>query len=124
MFADAPQCYCTYRIHGPNGHPLSPLSFGLHRNYWGNPPGVGVGFQPPPSSDHFGEVALREDVTAEVEKHLGQMPGLRYVEVVQEVMGPLDAEGVGVVETRRWRVDNPALGRQVDEGAEPPRLAR
>ena len=44
MFADAPQLYCDYQLFDPRGNALDVLDFGLHRNYWGNPVGEGVGF--------------------------------------------------------------------------------
>src|SRR5580704_16284260 len=53
MFEDAPLLYCDYAVTDPDGRPLELLDFGLHRNYWGNPLGVGVGFEPPPSLDIF-----------------------------------------------------------------------
>jgi len=131
MFADAPQLYCDYHLYGPDGKELhlerpdgkglvrvfgEPVpTFGLHRNYWGNPIGAGVGFIPPRSADEFGTVASRDEVTAHLEKQLLARPELPYVEVVQEVIGDLDGQKVGVIEekTQRWRVDNPAYQGKV-----------
>jgi hypothetical protein len=110
MFADAPQRYCNYRVSGPDGRELPLADFGLQRNYWGNPPGVGVGFHPPDSVDHFGEVADREAVTAHVAARLQDFPALEAVEVVQEVIGPVDGGRVGLVSSSRWRVANPHPG--------------
>ncbi len=104
MFADAPRQYCTYFVYGPDGEPLPPRDFGLQRNYWGNPIGVGVGFRPPPTVDRFGEVADAGVVTETVARHLARCEGLDYVDVVQEVTGPVDDRHVGVVAQRRWRV--------------------
>jgi hypothetical protein len=114
MFAAAPRCYCGYAVHDPEGRLLPLLEFGLQRNYWGNPVGVGVGFEPPPTLDRFGEVPGREEVTRHVEHHLSRIETLAYVEVVQEVIGPV-GQGVGPVATRRWRVSNPRFGREGKE---------
>jgi hypothetical protein len=107
MFADAPRCYCRYAVLDPAGRPLPPGEFGLGRDYWGNPVGVGVGFRPPPTVDRFGQVAPREAVTAAVREGLAGRADLGFVDVVQEVVGPLGDGGVGVVRSGRWRVSNP-----------------
>jgi hypothetical protein len=104
MFADAPQCFCAYTIYAPDGARLPEEQFGVHRVYWGNPIGVGVGFRQPPTIDQFGEVAAEATVTAQVAARLGAWP---YVDVEQQVIGPVDAQRVGVVQTRRWRVQQP-----------------
>ena len=126
MFADAPQLYCEYHVYGPDGKELhlkrpdgrglvlvfdKPLpALGLHRNYWGNPIGAGVGFLPPSSVDEFGTIASREQVTAHLQRALQDPPELAFVEVVQQVIGDVDGQRAGVIEekTQRWRVDNPA----------------
>ncbi len=109
MFADAPQLYCAYHLYGPRGEELSLLEFGLHRNYWGNPLGAGVGFLPPASVDRFGSVASRDEVTAHLHERLHGRPDLAHVEVVQEVIGDRGQQ-VGVIPemTQRWRIENPA----------------
>jgi hypothetical protein len=114
MFADAPREYCDYAIVTPDGRRLTEdndakdlISFGVQRNYWGNPLGVGVGFAPPASVDDFGTVAAKETVVAEVAQRLQRFPELKYVDVEQSVWGPTDAQHVGVTRTERWRVDNP-----------------
>src|SRR5262245_45102522 len=72
MFADAPRLYCDYHVYDPEGSELhlagpdgkarvlvdgKPVpALGLHRNYWGNPIGAGVGFIPPQTVDQFGKV--------------------------------------------------------------------
>jgi hypothetical protein len=108
MFTGAPRLYCTYNVLDPQGRPLPAEDFGLQRNYWGNPLGVGVGFHPPPSADRFGEVVPRAEVSAAVRRRLADRPGLRYVEVVRAVIGPVDERRVGVVRRERWRVTNPS----------------
>ncbi len=111
MFADAPRRYCDYAVITPDGRRLTEpqdlVRFGLQRNYWGNPLGVGVGFEPAESVDVFGTVATRQRVTELVRGRLKRMPDLKDIEVEQSVVGPIDADRVGVVWMARWRVDNP-----------------
>ena len=104
MFRDRPAAYCTYMVFGPDGVELPPADFGLHRNYDGNPDCVGVGRRPAPSLDRFGLVTGEAEVRAHVAKVLAGRPELAFVEVVQEVVGPVDSERVGVVTVHRWRV--------------------
>jgi hypothetical protein len=111
MFADAPREFCNYIVYDPQGRELPPLAFGVQRNYWGNPVGVGTGFLPPASVDSFGEVASEDAVREIVGRHLREKTGLPYVEVVQQVLAAVDDEHVGVRQVRRWRIDNPAGGR-------------
>ena len=111
MFADAPQHYCEYAVVAPDGRRLTEttdlLPFGLQRNYWGNPLGVGVGFKPAPTVDDFGKVATQQEVIDTVTPRLKQFPEWKSVEVEQSVIGPIDGDHVGVVETYFWRVNNP-----------------
>jgi hypothetical protein len=107
MFADAPRRYCNYRVLTADGRPLDPREFGVQRNYWGNPLGVGAGFLPAESADRFGEVPDREAVTALVAARLASHPELESIELLREVIGPLESGGVGVVRTESWRIDNP-----------------
>lgn len=112
MFADAPLVYCDYHVFGPDGNELRPLDFGLQRNYWGNPVGQGVGFMPPASVDQFGTIAEPEAITVELQKRLAQQAELAYVDVVQDVIGDLDGQRVGITRTTRWRVENTAFQRR------------
>jgi hypothetical protein len=113
MFADAPALYCDYTIITPDGRRLTEakdlIPFGVQRNYWGNPLGVGVGFEPAASVDDFGKIAGKDAVVHQVAAHLVHFPDLQYVEVEQSIVGPIDADHVGVQRTERWRVDNPNL---------------
>jgi hypothetical protein len=104
MFADAPRVYQTFEVFNPAGKKLPALEFGLQRNYWGNPLGVGVGYCPPVSVDTFGEVAAREQVEEMVVARLRQRPDLPWVEVVQKVIGAVDERHVGVIQESRWRI--------------------
>ncbi len=111
MFADAPQKYCEYAVVTPDGRRLTEandlLPFGLQRNYWGNPLGVGVGFKPAPTVDDFGKVATHQEVIDTVAPCLKRFSEWEYVEVEQKVIGPTDDDHVGVVDRHLWRVSNP-----------------
>jgi hypothetical protein len=115
MFADAPRRYCDYHVYGPDGELLAPtekrslVDFGLERNYWGNPVGVGVGFRPPETVDRFGEVAGRDAVTEMVRRRMAAFPELEFVDVQQDVIADQDGNCVGVVGGQRWRIPNPAF---------------
>ena len=118
MFADAPRLYCAYVIETPDGRTLGEdredndprqayeelKPFGLERNYWGNPLGVGVGFRPAESADEFGNIASEADVTAAVRRGLALHPEWAYVTVRQTVIGPTDEGGVGPVQKKQWPV--------------------
>ena len=69
MFQDQPAEYCLYEVLDPDGHVLDPVPFGLHLVYDGNPPGLGMGIEPPPTLHAFGEVAT----AAELNQHVGQI---------------------------------------------------
>jgi hypothetical protein len=107
MFADSPKLYCDYQVFSPQGEKLEPIDFGLQRNYWGNPPGVGVGYSPPESVDVFGQVASREAVEEMVSRRLTARPDLPFVEVIQILVFPLPEGRLGTREENRWRVQNP-----------------
>jgi len=113
MFEDAPVLYCNYIVSDPQGSQLDPKSdelvdLGLQRNYWGNPLGSGVGFHPPPTIDRVGEVASAEEVRRQVESYLRLHPELAYLDVVQEILGPISSRQVGVMKQHRWRILAPA----------------
>ena len=111
MFADAPEVYADYTVVTPDGRrftePKDLIPFGVQRNYWGNPLGVGVGFEPANSVDDFGKIAPKEAVVQAVARRLSHFPDLKYVDVEQRIVGPIDADHVGEQRTERWRVDNP-----------------
>lgn len=118
MFADAPRLYCDYGVRLPDGRQITDetdkatlTKLGVQRNYWGNPLGVGVGYEPPPTVDDFGKVADKEFVVEMVAKRLEQFPDWRYVEVVRTVVRPA-ADGLIVREPgETWRVNNPYYKR-------------
>lgn len=95
MFADAPREYCEYSVSTVDQQPLDLLEFGLQRNYWGNPLGVGVGFEPPESLDVFGTQPPLDDAAEEwVQDRLGHFPDLEAVVVIQKRIGPVDRSRV------------------------------
>jgi hypothetical protein len=107
MFRDTPQVYCNYHIHGPDGQPLPSERFLCHRIYDGNPVGYGVGVKPPKVLEEFGvahdEATVREHISQQLAT--AENRGYDYVEVHQEVVGPVDASHVGVVRVDRWRIE-------------------
>ncbi len=107
MFEDAPRRYCDYTVYGPDGKALPAADFGVQRNYHANPPDAGYGYRPPPTINEMDAVPDTPQVVAWVRQHLEAFPRLKYVEVVQQVVGPVDGDRVGVVESRRTRVTNP-----------------
>jgi hypothetical protein len=112
MFRDAPRQCGNYRVFGPDGRELSPSHWLLQRVYDGNPVGYGVGVRPPSVLEqHFGvvhdEAAVRRHVEERLAERSDQAP--EYVEVVQEVIGPIDAQHVGVMRRERWRIARPKL---------------
>jgi hypothetical protein len=119
MFRDAPQAYANYRVFAPDGSKLAdnsrrdldpagtPDPFLLRRYYDGNPVGCGVGICPPQTLGDFGVVHTESYVRKHIAQHWPRDLALPYVEVEQEIIGPLDAQRVGVQKTTRWRVERP-----------------
>jgi hypothetical protein len=110
MFRDNPQQCCNYRVYGPDEQELPAEDWLCHRVYDGNPLGYGVGIQPPAILEgQFGHVCTEDDVRQHIQRLLEQPESheLEYVEIVQEVIGPVNSQRVGVIETRRVKVDRP-----------------
>jgi hypothetical protein len=120
MFRDTPQVYCNYHIYGPDGEPLPSERFLCHRIYDGNPVGYGVGVKPPRVLEQFGaahdEATVRRHIVDQLQT--AENRGYAFVDVEQEVIGPLDERRVGVLRVDRWRIDvaRPAEG---DEATTP-----
>jgi hypothetical protein len=122
MFSDAPREYCNYRVYGPDGElladnstrridpPGTPDPFGLRRYYDGNPTGLGVGVCPPRTIDdgQFGGVHEEQHVRTHFTECLKELPDVPYIEVEQEIVGPIDSWRVGVIKINRWRIDREA----------------
>jgi hypothetical protein len=111
MFRDSPRQFCNYRVYSPAGEELSIADWELQRVYDGNPVGYGVGVRPPPVLEQeFGvvhdEAAVREHVERQFERHGNSQ--FELVDVVQEVIGAINCERVGVIQTNRWRIGRPA----------------
>jgi hypothetical protein len=118
MFCDAPQAYCNYRVYDPNGKlladnstrridpPGAPDPFYLRRYYDGNPTGLGVGICPPPTIDGgtFGSIHDEQHVRSHIAECLADYPAPAFVDVEQEIVGPVDKLRVGVVKINRWRI--------------------
>jgi hypothetical protein len=104
MFRDTPQAYCIYRVFTTEGVELPAADFLLQRIYDGNPPGYGVGIQPPATLADFGRVASEAEIVSHVEQQLSAKE-IAAVEIEQEVIGPKDNGSVGVVMTRKVRVE-------------------
>ncbi len=110
MFRDAPVVYCNYHAYAPDGAELPQQDFLLQRLYDGNPVGYGVGVRPPAILDRFGEPRTE----AEIRRHmlpLLELPAYRdlpYVELVQETIGAVDANQLGVVKRERFRISREA----------------
>jgi len=107
MFRDNPRCCCNYRVLAPDGRQLPAEEWLCQRIYDGNPPGYGVGIKPPAVIEQeFGQVHKEQHVCEHVRQILArpQNAGLAYVEVVQEEIGLVDDERVGVVQAIQIRV--------------------
>ncbi|MDB5331879.1 MAG: hypothetical protein JWP03_3030 [Phycisphaerales bacterium] len=110
MFRDSPRRICSYRVFAPDGRELVPDDFSLQMNYQANPPHVGFGYEPPPTVGEVDEVKTEVQVADWVRVRLRRFPKLAYVDVVQTVIGRVDDSRVGVVQERRWRVNNSSIG--------------
>lgn len=121
MFCEAPQVYCNYRIYDPAGKlladnstrridpPGQPDPFCLRRYYDGNPTGLGVGICPPATIDGGMFGSLHDE--QHVRQHIAECLKGRsepYVDVEQEIVGPLDDYRVGIQRTHRWRITQEA----------------
>jgi hypothetical protein len=110
MFRDTPTKFCNYRVYSPAGDELAVADWRLQRIYDGNPLGYGVGVRPPPVIEQeFGVIHDEAAVRRHTEQQFERPENARfdYVEVVQEVIGPIDTRHVGVMEARRWKVERP-----------------
>ena len=78
--------------------------------YDGNPVGYGVGVRPPPVIEQeFGVVHDEATVRKHVERQFAIADNANYefVDIVQEVIGPIDRNRVGVQETNPFRINRP-----------------
>ncbi len=104
MFSDRPHEYCTYQVIGPGGEELDASRFGLHLVYDGNPPGLGMGIQPPATLHDFGEVASETDVRHHVQTVLNQ-PENSKLDRVTVIQNHVWREGHGLKrESQTWTI--------------------
>jgi len=107
MFRDSPQQFCNYRVFSAKGKEFAPADWLVQRVYDGNPVGYGVGVSPPAVLEQeFGVVHDEAAVREHFQRQLAEPQHSRqtFVDVVQEVIGPVDSQHVGVVRTNRWRI--------------------
>lgn len=110
MFRDTPTKFCNYRVYSPAGDELAAADWQLQRIYDGNPLGYGVGVRPPPVIEQeFGVIHDEAAVRRHVEQQFQRPENARFdsVEVVQEVIGPIDGQRVGVIATHPWKINRP-----------------
>jgi hypothetical protein len=110
MFRDAPTCCCNYRVYALDGRELPAENWLVQRLYDGNPLGYGVGICPPEILEsEFGRECDEAAVLAHIQRQFSRPENREFaaVEVVQEVIGPVDSQHVGAVRTGRWRVERP-----------------
>jgi hypothetical protein len=110
MFRDRPLCCCNYRVYAPDGRALPAEDWLVQRIYDGNPVGYGVGICPPPVLEQdFCRPADEQVIRAHVIRQFASPQNRRhsYVEVVQEHIGPVDSQHVGITRTDRWRIERP-----------------
>jgi hypothetical protein len=119
MFRDTPLMYANYRIYSPDGTKLadnsrreidptgSPDPFKLRRYYDGNPVGCGVGICPPKTLGDFGIVHQEKLVRKHIAENWPSDLVFPYIEIEQEIIGPIDAQKVGIQKIQRWRINRP-----------------
>jgi hypothetical protein len=108
MFRDAPRQFANYRVYSAERKEFEPADWLVQRVYDGNPVGYGVGVRPPPVLElQFGVVHDEATVREHFQRQLAEPRHSQheYVDVVQEVIGPVDSQHVGAVRTNRWRVE-------------------
>jgi hypothetical protein len=110
MFRDAPTQCCNYRVLAADGRPLPLADLLVERVYDGNPVGYGVGVRPPPVIEQqFGVVHDEAAVCKHVQERLAASNDRSFdgVEVIQEILGPVDPQHVGIVRIEKWRISRP-----------------
>jgi hypothetical protein len=115
MFRDCPQRLCNYRVYWPAERELPAEHWLAQRIYDGNPSGYGVGLVPPDVLERqFGSVADEAAIRRHSERQLclPANEATEYVEVVQEVVGPIDGQAIGVAAANRWRIERPSAFRR------------
>jgi hypothetical protein len=107
MFRDAPCQCCNYRVLAEGGAELPAAEWQVHRVYDGNPVGYGVGLRPPAVLEQsFGIVHDEAAVREHFKRQLARPEHAAHpsIVVVQERIGPVSSQRVGIVQTRQWRI--------------------
>ena len=95
MFRDQPRSYCEFAVFSPAGQALPLETFGLQRNYDGNPVGYGSGRLPGDSLDRFGDDQQLEQIVPTPEEMREWIStrlvgtNYAYVTVKVKVWGPV-----------------------------------
>jgi hypothetical protein len=108
MFRDSPRQYCNYKVYAPNGEELPAENWRLNRVYDGNPVGYGVGIRPPAVLEQqFGVIHEEATVREHIARQFANPKNREYdfVDVVQETVGPVDGPHVGIIGSKRWRIE-------------------
>jgi hypothetical protein len=110
MFRDSPARFCNYRVLAPDGKELPASDWLVQRIYDGNPVGYGVGVRPPSVLEtEFGVVHDEATVRRHIQGQFFEKGNDRheFVVIEQEIVGPVDSQRVGMIETETWRVYRP-----------------
>ncbi len=110
MFRDSPTRFCNYRAFAPDGSELPAADWLVQRVYDGNPVGYGVGVRPPSVLEtEFGIVHDEQVVRRHIQRQFSEKNNDRheFVVVVQDVIGPVDSQHVGLTATQTWRMNRP-----------------
>ena len=110
MFRDSPVECCSYQVLDADGSPLAADAWLVQRVYDGNPIGYGVGVCPPAVIEQqFGVVHDEAAVRSHFDRQLAESSRQLHssIEVVQQCIGPINTQHVGVVRTQKWRISRP-----------------
>lgn len=114
MFRDSPCQCCNYEVLNAAGEPLPANEWLVQRVYDGNPIGYGVGVRPPAVIEQeFGvlheEAAVRQHLERQLATGSGSPSSIdpSSIDIVQQIIGPIDSQHVGVIRTQQWRIDRP-----------------
>jgi hypothetical protein len=110
MFRDSPSQCANYRVFAADGSELPADDWLVQRIYDGNPIGYGVGIRPPAVLEQeFSLAAGEAEICEHILKQLERPEHAKHawVDVVQEVIGAIDGQRVGIIRTEQVRVTRP-----------------
>lgn len=110
MFRDCPTQFCSYHVFAPDGTELPASDWQVQRVYDGNPVGYGVGVCPPAVIElTYGEIHEQAACCQHIQAQFSRPTNRKYeyVEIVQDIVGAVDSQHVGIVRNQRWRVERP-----------------